>query len=260
MAPTALVQAIDDTQFFGATGGPIEPLDVNGAQGICTPSVGSALFNRVRIDPETDRDPEAVVDAAIDVYADREVEQWAWCVGPTSAPNGLEDALSTNGMEPRLELWGMVRDTSPLEGDDPDGVTIVRRPIDGVDIEAVRPVIETGFDLTTGGAEAMLAMYANQAAVTRTHFYVAEDDATGELTGFAGMAYVPETPYGLLVSAATVPEYRGRGIYTGMLRARTARAAADGLERLFTQAVSTSSAPITQKHGFERCCVIELWA
>lgn len=54
-----------------------------------------------------------------------------------------------------------------------------------------------------------------------------------------------------LWGGATLPAYRGRGIYTTMLAVRIAEARARG-KRFFTVDASPMSRPILEKHGFQR--------
>lgn len=106
---------------------------------------------------------------------------------------------------------------------------------------------------------AMLSSYRNISTVVSTECFVACDLRSGSPAGVAGMAYVPSTPFTLLVSAATHPASRRTGIYTGLFCARNERAHAAGNASLITQVVASTSAPITLAAGFEKRCEVDRW-
>ena len=66
----------------------------------------------------------------------------------------------------------------------------------------------------------------------------------------AGMLYMPDLPIALLLSSATLPDFRGYGIYTSLMARRLADARQDGIEAAVIQAVRATSAPICRKLGF----------
>ncbi len=78
--------------------------------------------------------------------------------------------------------------------------------------------------------------------------YVAWED--GRAVGAGGLTSFPELGIGLLWAGAVVPSARGKGVYTGLLRARLERSKAEGLERVALYAKRTTSAPIVRAKGF----------
>ena len=75
----------------------------------------------------------------------------------------------------------------------------------------------------------------------------------------AGMLYLPDQPIALLLSSATLPDFRGYGIYTSLMARRLADAQQDGIEAAIIQAVRETSAPICRKLGFVEIMPMELY-
>jgi N-acetylglutamate synthase-like GNAT family acetyltransferase len=75
----------------------------------------------------------------------------------------------------------------------------------------------------------------------------------------AGMLYLPDQPIALLLSSATLPDFRGYGIYTTLIARRLADAHQDGIEAAVIQAVRATSAPICRKLGFVEIMPMELY-
>ena len=61
-------------------------------------------------------------------------------------------------------------------------------------------------------------------------------------------------------SAATLPESRGHGVYSALVKRRLDDAHADGLEAAVIQADRDTSAPICAKLGFAELCSMEVYA
>ena len=61
------------------------------------------------------------------------------------------------------------------------------------------------------------------------------------------------------MSSATLPDFRGYGIYTSLMARRLADAAQDGIEAAVIQAVRATSAPICRKLGFVEIMPMELY-
>lgn len=76
---------------------------------------------------------------------------------------------------------------------------------------------------------------------------------------FGNLVVIPGSEGALLGGAATLPEYRGKGLYSNMLKLRKAKAKELGMEYLITQAKETTSAPIAIKHGFEKVCTLDYY-
>ncbi len=71
----------------------------------------------------------------------------------------------------------------------------------------------------------------------------------GRVVSAAWIYYHPGTPFASLWGGSTLAEYRGRGLYTGLLAARAQAARQRGYSLLYVDA-SPMSRPILEKHGF----------
>ncbi|WP_456276944.1 GNAT family N-acetyltransferase [Bacillus sp. AK128] len=72
----------------------------------------------------------------------------------------------------------------------------------------------------------------------------------GKVVSGAWMYLHEGTSFGSLWGGSTLPEYRGRGIYTSLIAIRAQEALKKGY-KLLTVDASPMSAPILQKHGFD---------
>ena len=88
----------------------------------------------------------------------------------------------------------------------------------------------------------------------RNRGYFAYVDGGTEPVGWSYLVYLPDSPIVLLGGAATLPEHRGRGIYSALVAKRLADARADGRAAAVIQAVRSTSAPIAAKLGFREIC------
>jgi len=71
----------------------------------------------------------------------------------------------------------------------------------------------------------------------------------GRVVSAAWIYYHPGTPFGSLWGGSTLAEYRGRGLYTGLLAVRAQAAWRRGFSLLYVDA-SPMSQPILEKQGF----------
>ena len=84
----------------------------------------------------------------------------------------------------------------------------------------------------------------------RVRRFVAYDDASGEPLSSGGISVHPEIRFGFLWAGGTVPEGRGRGAYSAVLKARTDWAQRHGIDLVGLYAIVGTSAPIVAKQGF----------
>ena len=89
---------------------------------------------------------------------------------------------------------------------------------------------------------------------SRTYMLAVVDGATAAL---AVGTYTDGDPILQLSGAATLPDYRGRGIYTALVARRLADARAAGREAAVIGPNRTTSAPICATLGFEELCGLD---
>jgi N-acetylglutamate synthase-like GNAT family acetyltransferase len=76
----------------------------------------------------------------------------------------------------------------------------------------------------------------------------------------ASMFPFPNTTVAVMQGAATLADYRGKGVYTALMAKRLADARAMGMEAAIVQADRKTSAPICANFGFKEVCSIDLYA
>ena len=227
---------------------PPEPThDIVVADGYCVVFYGSSVWvHRIRLSAEAV--PQAVEDVRMLLRA-RGLDEVTWWVGERSTPAGLAARLKELG----------------LEDDEPGKMTtlaISKRPAGEPNVEVRRVV---GFDdyLTAleidweafgiDDAERRVRRAATRSAWPlivedgRSSVYLASLD--GKPVGFARAVFTPFAA--LLLGGATLPEARGRGVYSSLVHARWREAVERGVPRIVVSA-GPMSAPILMKLGFER--------
>ena len=84
----------------------------------------------------------------------------------------------------------------------------------------------------------------------RIRRFVAYDDVSGEPLSSGGINVYPQIRFGFLWAGGTVPEGRGCGAYTAVLKARIDWAQRHGIDLVGLYARVGTSAPIVAKQGF----------
>lgn len=181
-----------------------------------------------------------------------------WTVADTVEVAALEAALGAAGYAPVD-----VHDARVIAVDD-----YAPRPAAGVEVrrvdteEALRDcwrVNELAFgrdgDYTDADAAIELAQCADESG--RVHRFVAYDG--GEPVCSAGINLYPDHGFGFLWGGGTVRAARGRGIYSAVVAARVAAAAARGIDFVGLYARVGSSSPIVSRQGFEAVGRMTYW-
>jgi GNAT superfamily N-acetyltransferase len=227
---------------------PPEPThDVVFADGYCLVTYGrSAWVHRIRLAAE---DVERAVADVRSLLRARGLDEVTWWIGERSTPADLVS---------RLEALG-------LEADDPPQMTtltIEREPagVPAVEVRRVETVEDyltaleidwAAFDVPEAERRerraAARAAWPLIVADGRSSVYLAYLD--GRPVGFGRAVFAPWAA--LLLGGATLPEARGRGVYTALVHARWRETVARGVPRIVVSA-GPMSAPILQKLGFER--------
>jgi GNAT superfamily N-acetyltransferase len=195
----------------------------------------------------------AMVSAQATFFRDRgrEVE---WKLYGYDAPRGLKSILSSAGFEPEEAETLVVLD---LESDrradpPPDGIQIRRVTDDGGARDAARA------NSAAFGPEARPSPidYASIARDPDQALFVAHD---GDVPVGSGRVEMPRgRSFASLWGGGTVPAYRHRGIYRGLVAARAALARRRGYRFVTVDAQSTSR-PILERLGFVRLTTTTGW-
>jgi GNAT superfamily N-acetyltransferase len=252
VAERDLVDAIESSLFLlPPPPGVAQDLAVPGIRGRITKVshpianlAGDARFSELEVDAKIAKVRERYGNLA-----------FGWVTGPSTRPVDLPQRLVASGFRPIASLAGMV-------------LTDLAKPI-----AANADVREIPFAEALAGSEWMGRAYGMPTDVTRTfNEMIAAGSASLKIRGYfaylAGeqpvawsyLMYLPDSAVVLLGGAATLPEHRGRGLYSALVAKRLADARADGRTTAIIQADRDTSAPICEKLGFREVCALEMYA
>jgi GNAT superfamily N-acetyltransferase len=232
---------------------PPEPThDVVFADGYCVVTYGRSVWvHRIRLSGE------AVEQAVEDVRAllrSRGLDEVTWWVGERSRPADLGARLQALGLEDEAEQMR----TLAIESE-PGGVSDVEvRRVENFDDYLTALEIDwAAFDVPAEQRRerraAARAAWPLIVADGRSSVYLAYLD--GKPVGFGRAVFAPWAA--LLLGGATLPEARGRGVYTALVRARWLETVERGVPRVVVSA-GPMSAPILEKLGFRQLGCVRL--
>jgi len=211
-----------------------------------TPMPENGSASRIRFG----RRIEGPVQAVREWFGARGRERFLWVIGPSTKPTDLERRLLDLGAEPNptcSTATAMVLDHEPPDA--PGGVAL-RRIRTFEDYVAMWEVVFEAFDIPEDEQQAVRATLAARWSE------VADDDARwdylalveGRPVAVGGVRRTVAGPL-WLSGGATLPAWRGRGVYRALVRARWDDAARLGAAELLVQA-SSMSCPILERLGF----------
>jgi hypothetical protein len=234
---------------------PPEPTrDIVFGDGYCVVIYGRSVWvHRIRLEPDQ---VEGAVEEVRALLRGRGLNEVSWWVGERSRPDDLPERLERLGLQP----------------DDPPGMTtlaIARRPEGEPSVE-VRRVESLDDYLTALEIDwASFDVPARERAERRVAARLAWPLIVADGTSSVYLAYVDGKPVGfgravfapwaaLLLGGATLPEARGRGVYSSVVHARWDETVARGVPRIVVSA-GPMSAPILERLGFERLGRVRLF-
>lgn len=248
-----LREALEHTLvFYPPIPGLTEDLGVAGVRGRVTP-VSHPLANAVAMTRLDERSADAAVGRVVARFREAR-KAFCWITGPLTTPADLPRRLEAAGLRHAERLAGMALEdlATPIPAD--PAVRVREVTID--EALAAREMMARAYDLPVDATELFVRILANAAPI-RTRCYFAFDGP--DPVAWSYLVYVPDSPMVLLGGAATLPEARGRGIYTALVKRRLDDARADGRGVAIIQAVRETSAPICAKLGFREVCSFELY-
>lgn len=246
-----LVESIETSLFVLSLPGRIDALDVPGVRGRVT-KLSHPIANLVGCaDIAT-----AEVDATIGLVRERYGPLvFGWVTGPMTRPHDLDRRLVTAEFKKAEEIAGMaLTDLSTPIAAPPDvKVAEVGRDAVLAETEMMGRAYDLPPDVTRLFNEALFAVKPP----LRGRGYFAYVDGRPVAWSFAIYLAVPTLV--LLGGAATLSEFRGRGLYTALVARRLADARAEGRSAAIIQAARGTSAPICAKLGFQELCGLDLF-
>ena len=251
VADRDLVAAIESTlTFYDPVPGVTEALGIPGVDGRVT-SLSDPLANLVTMARLDQRSADAAIARVKERYGGR---AFGWVTGPTTTPRDLPARLERSGFVVAERLAGMA-------------LTDLDRPIAAppVRIEEVAPrdaaresdMMARAYGMPREVNDLIIKLLGAQTRIRARGYFAYED---GKAVAWSYLVYIPNTPIVLMGGAATVPEARGHGLYTALVKRRLDDARADGREAAVIQGDRTTSAPICAKLGFRELCSLEFYA
>ena len=253
----ALIHAIESSlQVYPPVTGLSEDLGVKGVRGRIT-DLSNPLANLVgmaNIEPEE-------VDATLKMVRNRYSrgrKGYGWVTGPLTRPLDLGARLVASGLKKADEMAGMA--LTDLGVPIPVDPRISVREATLHEAQAASEMMGRAYGIPEEVARFFNVLLAMTDSRVKNRGYFAYVDDGTEPVGWSYLVYLPDSPIVLLGGAATLPEHRGRGIYSALVAKRLADARADGRSAAVIQAVRSTSAPIAAKIGFREICGLEFYA
>ncbi len=257
IAEDALTHAIESSlQVYPPVSGLSEDLGIKGVRGRVT-DLSHPLANLVGMANIARDDVEATLKMVRNRYS-RGRKGYGWVTGPLTRPSDLGGRLVASGLKKADEMAGMaLTDLSVPISVDP---RIEVREATLHEAQAASEMMARAYDMPEEVARFFNVLLAMSDGKVKNRGYFAYVDGGTEPVGWSYLVYLPDSPIVLLGGAATLPEHRGRGIYSALVAKRLADARADGRTAAVIQAVRSTSAPIAAKLGFREICGLEFYA
>jgi len=240
---------VEDAQAYISGSGAVEVRDLGDVVVRHVPFSPHYWFGAATRPRFTDSDAETRIDDIRTWFRDRDREEFMWMVGESATPADLVERLIASGAQLDDEDpigWGMILDHEPPAG--PPDIT-TRRVATFEDFR-----ISSWITMADAPPEVWAA---TEAKLAETWEEVRDiDDRMGLLALIDGVPIANGQlvwltnglPY--LAGASTLAEYRGRGAFTALVRARWDEAVSHGMPLLLVQAGKMSQ-PILSRLGFE---------
>lgn len=257
VAEDALILAIESSlHVYPPVSGLSEDLNVKGVRGRVT-DLSNPLANLVGM---ADVSPENV-DATLKMVRSRYSggrKAYGWVTGPLTRPHDLGERLIGAGLKKADEMAGMaLTDLDTPINVDP---TIEIREATLHEAQAASEMMARAYGIPEDVARFFNVLLAMTDSKVKNRGYFAYVDGGDQPVGWSYLVYLPDSPIVLLGGAATLPEHRGRGIYSALVAKRLADAREDGRRAAVIQAVRSTSAPIASKLGFREVCGLEFYS
>jgi len=219
-----------------------------------TPQTSHPIGNLVGVATLTEQNADAVI-AQVQAFFAKRHHRVGWWLNPSSTPGDLVIRLEAAGFSKVVEQAGQV-------------LTNMERAI------KVNPVV-TVRQATQADRDDLIRLYATAyplpeelaAVITDVlplaaggRHYLAFLNGVERPVSVASMFPFPKSTIAVMQGAATLSEYRGKGVYTALMAKRLADARALDMEAAILQADRRTSAPICANLGFEEVCSIDLYA
>ncbi len=235
--------------------GKLEWLPIPGVHGRVTP-ISHVMANIVSGATLNMYNADETIYRVIEFYT-KQQKAFSWVVGPRTTPPDLGEHLLTAGFVKEQDMAGMVLTnlTTPIRT---NPAVKIREAI-ADDIPAVGRTMARAFPIPDELGQFYTDVLFKVRDKLKARLYLAFIDGTDEPVATSTMTYFPKQPMVRLAGAATVKEYRGKGIYSSIVARRLADAHKDNMKAAVIEAKLTTSAPVCRKLGFAEICGLQLY-
>ena len=254
-----LIRRIDETcnglNVDQLPDGALMPLKIDGVKGRIS-KIDSVFLNTVGLAELDEENCREVIVSVLNRYR-KENKMFGWLVGPTSRPVNISKYLIESGFKkvPELSLSGMILEDLSVQISINDAFEIKKVEEDDFDRNISLITTSFGMGLSEDVARIVMAIYKSQGE--NSYLYLSYTRDTKKPVAFAASIMDKINDLVILLGAGTLPEYRGKGIYSSLVARRLKDAKKAGVNAAIIQAVKNTSAPICEKLGFRTVCEID---
>lgn len=214
---------------------------------------GGRLFVTYR---DLDDPASRVREVAAILARDESIQHAEWKTRSHDHTPGLADALTAAGFVAEESESVMLGEaTSLLDAETPSGVT-VRLLTTPDEIRSALDMQDAVFGGTPRADSALPELLSRQGAESPVEVWGAEVD--GRMVSAGRIEIVPGTRFAGIWGGATLPEYRGRGIYRALTAARARSATARGVRWIHSDSTEFSR-PILERAGLVKVTETVPW-
>ena len=213
---------------------------------------GGRLFVTYR---ELDDAAPRVREVAAILAGDDSIAHAEWKTRSHDHAPGLADALTAAGFVPEESESVMLGEAAALIDADPPGGVSVRMLTTPEDIRSALDMQDAVFGGTPRADSALPELLSRQGEGS-VEVWGAEVD--GRMVSAGRIEIVPGTRFAGIWGGATLPEYRGRGIYRALTAARARSAIAHGVRWIHSDSTEFSR-PILERSGLVKVTETVPW-
>jgi len=222
-----------------------------GLRAHATPEVSHPYGNMVGVSTLTQENADSVI-AEVQNFFGKRGHVVGWWLNPSSTPVDLVSKLEAAGFSRVIEQAGLV--LTDMEREIRCNPSVTVRKATRADRDELIRLYSVGYPVP----EKWSAIYCDLLWLLETgNHYLAFLDGVEEPVSVSSMFSPPNSSIAVMQGAATLTEYRGRGVYTAMVAKRLADARDMGKDTAVLQADRKTSAPVCVKLGFKEVCSID---
>lgn len=201
--------------------------------------------------------PRARISDITDLLTEqRSIRHAEWKTRTHDDAPGLEEALSAAGFVAEQPESVMLGEAQALVGTEPPSDVTVRKLTDPEDMRAALDVQDSVFGGTAKAESMLSAIVRQQMNGEAVELWAAEVD--GRIVSAGRIDPVPGTTFAGIWGGATLPEYRGRGIYRALTAARVRSAMSRGARWIHSDSTEDSR-PILERAGLVKVTETVPW-